>query len=89
MPKKMNLVILLAVVAIGGYIIVSSMGTATVTCEVCMEFKGREACRTARGADRDEAIITARNGACSEIVNGRTENILCGNEAPKMLSCSE
>ena len=89
MAKKMNLIIGLAIVAIVGYIVVSSMGTAKVSCEVCIDFKGREACRSARGPTRDEAITTARDNACAQIVSGRTENILCGGSQPKTVSCSD
>jgi len=85
--KARNVLIAVAIAAIAGYIVVSSMGVATVSCEVCMEFKGREACRSARGPSEDEAIVTARDNACAQIVSGRTENILCGGSQPKTISC--
>jgi len=89
MPKKMRLVVLVFVLAVVGYIVTSSMGTAKVSCEICMDFKGRQACRTARGPTRDEAIVTARDNACAQIVSGRTENILCGGSQPATVQCSE
>lgn len=86
--KRSTVVIALALVAVAGYIVFSSMGVATVSCEVCMDFKGREACRSARGPSQEDAIVTARDNACAQIVSGRTENILCGGTEPKTISCS-
>jgi hypothetical protein len=85
----MRLVVVVFIVAVVGYIVTSSMGTAKVSCEVCMDFKGRQACRTARGPTRDDAIMTARDNACAQIVSGRTDNILCGGSQPASVSCSE
>ena len=88
MSKKIRLVVVVFVVAVIGYIVTSSMGTAKVSCEVCVDFKGRQACRTARGPTRDEAIVTALDSACAQIVSGRTENILCGGSQPARVTCS-
>ena len=89
MSKKMRLVVIVFVLAVVGYIVTSSMGTAKVSCEVCVDFKDQQVCRTARGATRDEAIVTARNNACAQIVNSRTENILCSGSQPASISCSD
>ena len=89
MSRKMKLVVLAFVLAVVGYIVTSSMGIAKVSCEVCIDFKGRQACRTARGPTRDDAIVTARDNACARIVRGRTENILCGGTQPTSIVCSD
>ena len=89
MSKTVKLVVLAFVLAVVGYIVTSSMGIAKVSCEVCIDFKGRRACRTARGPTRDDAIVTARDNACAQIVRGRTENILCGGSQPTKISCSD
>ena len=89
MSKKVRLVIVGFVVAVVVYIVTSSMGTAKVSCEVCIDFKGRQACRTARGPTRDDAIVTARDNACAQIVSGRTENILCGGSQPTSVVCAD
>lgn len=89
MSRKMKLVVLAFVLAVVGYIVTSSMGIAKVSCEVCIDFKGRQACRTARGPTRDDAIVTARDNACARIVRGRTENILCGGAQPTSIVCSD
>ena len=89
MSKKVRLVVVVFVLLVVVYIVTSSMGIAKVSCEVCVEFKGRQACRTARGPTRDGAIVTARDNACAQIVRGRTENILCSGSQPASISCSD
>lgn len=87
MVKK--LVIVGAVLIFMGYVVWSSMSTNVVSCEVCIDFKGREVCRTARGSTQEEAIQTAINNACAQVANGRTESILCGGSEPASMRCSE
>ncbi len=89
MSKKVKLVIVVCVLAVFVYIVTSSMGTAKVSCEVCLDFKGRQTCRSARGPTRDEAIAAARDNACAQIVSGRTDNILCGGSQPVSIRCSD
>lgn len=89
MSKKVKFVVVAFVLAIVVYIVTSSMGLAQVSCEVCIDFKGRQACRTARGPTRDDAIVTARDNACAQIVSGRTENILCSGTQPTSIGCSD
>jgi hypothetical protein len=89
MSKKVKLVVAIFFLAVLGYIVTSPMATSKVSCEVCVDFKGRQACRTARGPTRDGAIVTARDNACAQIVSGRTENILCGGSQPASIQCSD
>lgn len=63
MARKVKWLAALFVAAVLGYIVMSPMTTPTISCEVCVDFKGREACRTARGPTRDGAIVTARDNA--------------------------
>lgn len=89
MPKPLKVLLVLAVAGVLAYIVTSTSESKAVSCEVCVEFKGREACRTARGATREQAIDTAQDNACARIVSGRTENILCGGSQPASIRCSE
>ncbi len=50
--------------------------------ESCIIYKGRRACGTAAGADREEALRAAANNACSSIASGMTENIACSRTEP-------
>ncbi len=88
MSKFVKIVIVILVLGVMGYIVTSSIATSKLSCEVCIDFKGRKACRTARGPTREAAIQTALNNACAQVVSGRTENILCGGSAPATVACS-
>ena len=57
------------------------------TCEVCITFKGRTACREAYGKTPEEAIRTATDNACGLISSGMTDTIACGNIAPDSSTC--
>ena len=48
-------------------------------CEVCMEFQGRKACRTASAATEMQARRTAQDNACALISSGVTDSMQCGN----------
>ena len=88
MPKNIKILVVLGFIVVLGLIIYSSTGLARVSCEVCMEFRGRTSCRPAFGTTREEALETAQNVACSEIAFGRDDSISCTNlTKPKSVSC--
>ncbi len=89
MTKPAKLGITVAFLGLIAYVVLSTLALSKASCEVCMEFKGRESCRTARAPAKEEAIVAARNNACARITNGRTENILCGGSEPKSVRCSD
>jgi hypothetical protein len=60
-----------------------------VTCEVCIEFRGRTECRRATGKDRMEAEAAAASTACGLISGGVTDGIACRNTVPKSVMCRE
>ena len=45
--KSVKLTITVAFLALMAYVVLSSLALSKARCEVCMEFKGRESCRTA------------------------------------------
>jgi hypothetical protein len=87
--KRVKIALAVALAAVVGYILVSPIFLGKVSCEVCMEFKGQEACRTASGPSRDEAAATARDNACARVAFGREDSILCGNTEPASVRCTE
>ena len=89
MSKRVKIALAVALAAVVGYILFSPMQLGKVSCEVCMEFKGQKACRTARGPSADEATVTARDNACARIAFGREDSILCGNTPPASVRCTE
>lgn len=89
LSKKVKIALGIALAAIVGYILFSPMQLGKVSCEVCMEFDGQKACRTANGPSADEATVTARDNACARIAFGREDSIRCGNTAPASVRCTE
>jgi hypothetical protein len=87
--KRVKIALVIALAAVVGYILFSPMQLGKVSCEVCMEFKGQKACRTARGPSSGEATSTARDNACARIAFGREDSILCGNTEPASVRCTE
>jgi len=62
---------------------------SAVQCELCMEFGGRTACRTASAVDRDAAVRGAITSACAVLSSGVTQGLECDRTRPRSLSCSE
>ena len=63
-------------------LIYSTMGLSQHRVEVCVEFKGRQDCRIASGATREEARRTATDNACALLTNGMTESMACSAKPP-------
>lgn len=88
LSKTQKMLIPVGFILLLGFIVYSTTGLATVSCEVCMEFEGRTMCRSAAGTTRDEAIQTATNSACADIASGREDSIACTGRTPmKSVSC--
>jgi hypothetical protein len=67
----------------------STRNLSTYRVEVCMEFNGREACRTASAATREQAQRTAVDNACALLASGMTDSIACTNTPPKKVTWLE
>jgi hypothetical protein len=65
-----------------GVLIYSSMNLSGKRVEVCVTFRGANACRTASGATEEFALRTATNNACAQISSGVTDSIACENAPP-------
>ncbi len=50
--------------------------------EVCMEFRGRQACRSASAATPEMARRTAGDNACAFLASGMSDSIACTNTPP-------
>jgi hypothetical protein len=74
-------------VIILGLLFYLSLGLEQYTCEVCMDFRGRQQCRTASGADRETAMRTAQDNACAFVVQSKTEGFLCSQTQPVRMTC--
>ena len=86
--KSTSWVALLALLAIGGFVIVSSFRIAGVRCEVCIEFDGARACRAVDAANEKDALAAARTNACAQLTSGVTNSMRCERQEPLSSSCS-
>jgi len=77
--KSVLLGILFLAMVIGAVIYTTLSGSARYRVEVCMEFQGRTACRTASAATEQQARRTAQDNACAQISSGVTDGMQCGN----------
>ena len=64
----------------------STRNLSTYRCEVCIEFNGRSACRTASAAAREQAKRTATDNACGLIASGMSDSIACTNTPPSKVT---
>lgn len=85
---RKNLVAAVVVlVPIAAFVVYSSFQVSAVECEVCMRFEGREMCRAASAASRDEALRSATDNACALLTSGMTNTIHCHQTEPTKTSC--
>lgn len=56
-------------------------------CEVCVVYRGREACRKASAATVEEAQQHAQATACALVTGGVTEDLECQRMRPTVLRC--
>ena len=80
--KKPVLIGILFVAAVIVVLIYSTMNLAQQRVEVCMQFNGRVACRTAAGSTKDFALRTATSNACAQIASGVTDSTACERSEP-------
>ena len=74
-------------VAIIGVSLYLTLGSAQITCEVCMEYEGVRGCKTVSGESREFIIQTASNNVCAQLGRGRDEQISCGRRPPVKVEC--
>lgn len=70
-----------------GIVVVSSLSIGSVRCEVCIEFRGRQACRAVDGNDEEEARAAAVTNACALLASGVTDTVACQNTPPSEVRC--
>lgn len=85
--KKGNLVTLAILLAMGAYLLYSTLASQKHECEVGIEFRGRSNSATASAATEEEAVRNAVTTACGPITAGMDETIACGNVQPVKKVC--
>jgi hypothetical protein len=79
-------IIALAVVALVGVLVYSSIQQTHETYEVCVTFKGASHCATASGQSYDQAVRSAQEIDCELLSSGRDENMVCLANPPAKVS---
>lgn len=88
--KKPGLWIALAVgVAFLAMMYSSFRGLTQYRVEVCMEYQGRQACRSAAASTPEQAQRTATENACALIASGMTDSMACSSTPPARLTWLE
>ena len=77
----------LLLTAIIGFVVVQSFLLDSATCEVCMEYRHRQMCRTVGGANEEEAVTAAVTNACAFISSGVTDSMACSRGQPVSQKC--
>jgi hypothetical protein len=86
--KRLVLGLAIATAAVAA-LYAATLAGAGVSCEACVRWQGREACKSATGADREEAERTAISTACALVASGVTASIGCQGLEPVSLHCTE
>ena len=76
-------------VAFVGFMVYSALQEGRVQCEVCLTFRGSNACRTSSGIDREAAIQGAIHNACAILAGGVTDGIDCTSTGPRSVQCDD
>ncbi len=75
-------IIALGAVVLVGVLVYSSMQQSRYRYRVCVTFNGQTHCAMAAGANADEAIRSAQEIDCSQLANGRDQNMVCLATSP-------
>ena len=75
------------VLVLAALMIYASASLSKHSCEICITYQGREACRKADASTLDEARRTATDLACAVLASGMTESLQCQRTEPLSLTC--
>lgn len=74
--------------AIGGFVVASSLRVGGVRCEVCIDFEGRQACRAVDGDTEPDAHHAAVTNTCAQLASGVTQTMACERTEPTRAACT-
>lgn len=86
-PWRNTVAAVVVLAPIVGFVVYSSFGVSAIECEACMRFDGRETCRSASAANRDEALRSAIDNACALLTSGMTNTLRCQQGEPAKMGC--
>jgi hypothetical protein len=77
-----------AAVALGAFLLYSTLAAQKSACNVCVSFKGGHNCAHATAETAKEATKSAQTTACGPIAHGMAESIECDNVPPDDVKCT-
>lgn len=89
MRKIRSFVLPLVFVLFAGVIVYWTLNLRQFSCTVCVEFQGREACRTASGATKEDALRVATDNACAQVASGMSATRICSQKEPISVDCGD
>jgi hypothetical protein len=85
--KWTSWVTMVALVLVIGVVVYSSFRTGAIRCDVCVQFQGREACRSVDADTEQDARTGAMTNACALVSSGVTDGMACNRSVPTRAEC--
>ena len=85
--KRSTLYTIAAVLAVAALFFFMTTARAKVECRVCLDYRGRTNCATARGATQEAAHEGAQTTACGPIAQGMDQQIECSRTPVADVQC--
>jgi hypothetical protein len=82
-----RLLTLLAALALGGFLLWSTLASQRVECTVTVAFEDGRNTATASAASESDATREAQTAACGPLATGMNESIACGRIPPIQRQC--
>jgi hypothetical protein len=70
-----------------GFVVYSSFFVSEYECEVCIDFEGRNGCRSVKAATEAEAMRGAIDNTCAQLASGVTDTMRCSRTQPSKADC--
>jgi hypothetical protein len=86
--KRSTLVTIGALVALGAFLLYSTLTSQKYSCTVSVTYQGRNGTATASAASEHDAKQQAQTTACGPITSGMNESIACSNTPPAKTECT-
>ena len=77
-----------AAVALGAFLLWSTLAAQKAACNVCVSYKGAHNCAHATAETVKEAAKSAQSTACGPVAHGMAESIECDNIPPVEVHCT-
>ena len=86
--KKTTWIAVGVLTALIALVVYSSFQVGGYRCEVCVQFRGAQDCRTVDGATEIEALRAAITNACALLASGVTDSLACERTRPTKAMCA-